>query len=314
MRKVIFILICFNVFLLGISPGYAFWIWSPKTGSWRNAKENVKLTPKEQLKAAQKFYDQGKYREALEESQKLIKYYPKAYEASEAQFYIGLIHEGMQKLYEGYKSYQKVIDKYPFSSRIEEIVERQLKIGQTFMSGEKRKAIGVELPVENPSIEIFRKVVENSPYGKHAAQAQYLLGMALKNVSRFQEAQGEFEKVVTTYPESEWAHSARFHAADCASKIAPKADYDQGLTQEAQRKFEEFVQSQPDAGLQEEARSQINRLKEKEAQGNLKTAGFYEKQNKPDSARIYYQEIVNNCSYCESATIAREKLKELEKK
>ena len=55
-------------------------------------------------------------------------------------------------------------------------------------------------------------------------------------------------------------------------------------------------------------------LKEKEAQGNLKTAEFYEKQKKPDSARIYYQEIVNNCSYCASATIAREKLKELEKK
>ncbi len=314
MRKVVFILMWLGIVSLCSSPSYAFWIWSPKTGSWKSPKQSVKPTPKGQLKVIQELYDGKKYQEALEESQKLIKHYPKAYEASEAQLFIGLSLEGMQKFYEGYKAYQKVIDKYPFSSRIDEIIERQLKIGQTFMSGEKRKAAGIDLPVENPSIEIFRKVVENSPYGKHAAQAQYLLGMILKNVSRFQEAHDEFEKVVTTYPESEWASPAKFQVADCASKIAPKAEYDQELTQEAKKKFEEFVKSQPDAALQEEARSQIDSLKEKEAQGNLHTAGFYEKQKKYDAARIYYQEIVNNCSYCESASIAREKLKELEKK
>lgn len=314
MRKIIFTLIWLSVFSLLITPSYGLWIWSPKTGLWTNPKARVKPTPKEQLKYVQELYDQAKYQEAVEECQRLIKHYPKAYEASEAQFYIGMSFEGLRKLYEAYLVYQKVIDKYPFSSRVEEIIERQLKIGQAFMSGEKRKAMGVKLPVENPSIEIFRKVVENSSYGKYAAHAQYLLGMTLKNFCRYQEARDEFEKVVTTYPESEWVASAKFQSADCAGKIAPKPEYDQELTQEAKRKFEEFVKSQPDAALHEEAQSQIDSLKEKEAEGNLKTAEFYEKQKKYESARIYYQEIVNICSYCASATKAREKLKELEKK
>ena len=74
------------------------------------------------------------------------------------------------------------------------------------------------------------------------------------------------------------------------------------------------MKSHPDEALQEEAKSQIDSLKEKEAEGNLKIAEFYEKQKQYDSARIYYREIVANCSYCASATQAREKLKELEKK
>lgn len=314
MKRAAIVLISLTVFLFLSVPGYGYWIWTPKTGRWANPKYNVKPNPKEQLKFALNLYEQAKYKEAIDECRRLIQYYPKAYEASEAQFYIGLSLENIDKLYEAYLAYQKVIDKYPFSARIEGIIERQLKIGQAFMSGEKRKALGVELPLENPSIEIFRKVIENSTYGKNAALAQYLLGMTLKNLSRFQEARDEFEKVATTYPESEWIAAAKFQAADCASKIAPKSDYDQELTKEAKKKFEDFIESNPDVPLSKEARSQIDSLKEKEAEGNLKIAEFYEKQMKYDSAKIYYQEIVNNCSYCASATKARERLRELEKK
>lgn len=303
-----------GIFCFLTARAHAYWIWTPKKGRWTNPKASVKPHPKEQLKFAQELYGQGKYPDAIDECRKLIKHYPKAFEASEAQFYIGLSFEADNKLYEAYQAYQKVIDKYPFSKRTEEIIERELKIGQAFMAGEKRRIGKVELPVENPAIEIFRKVVDNSVYGKNAAYAQYLLGMTLKNSSRYQEAREEFDKVATTYPESQWTTEARFHSADCASKIAPKAEYDQELTKEAKKQFEEFVKSQPEEKLKEEAHKHIDSLKEKEAEGNLKIAEFYEKQKKYAPAKIYYREIVDNCPYCVSATKAREKLKELETK
>lgn len=315
MKRGIFILILLSGLLVFAPSSFSFWIWTPKTGRWINPKASVKPHPREQLKFAQEFYGQGKFKETIEECRKLLRYYPKSYQASEAQFYIGLSLEGLGKLYEAYQAYQKVIDKYPFSGRIDELIERQLKIGEAFISGEKRKAaIGVEVRLENPAVEILRKVVDNSTYGKNAARAQYLLGTALKDLGRFQEARDEFEKVITTYPESEWVSLAKYHLADCTQKIAPKCDYDQELTKEAKEKFEEFAKVNPQAELAKEALSQIDALREKEAQAYLKTAEFYEKQKKYGSARIYYQEIVSSCPYCRSATAAREKLKELEKK
>ncbi|OGX24690.1 MAG: hypothetical protein A3J51_06035 [Omnitrophica WOR_2 bacterium RIFCSPHIGHO2_02_FULL_45_21] len=315
MKKTIFCLILITVIsFLALPPGYAYWIWTPKTGRWTSPKYSVKPNPKEQLKFSLEFYEQGKYKETIDECRKLIKRYPRAYEAAEGQFYIGSSLEKLNKPYEAYQAYQKVIDKYLFSTRIDEIIECQLKIGEAFMSGEKRKALGMELPVENPSLEIFRKVVENSTYGKFAAKAQYLLAMTLKNLGRFQEARDEFEKVVTTYPDSEWVAAAKFQAADSLGRIAPKADYDQELTKEAKEKFQQFLGSHPDTSLSRQAEHQIDSLKEKEAEGNLKIAEFYEKQKKYEPARIYYQEIVESCYYCSSAKKAREKLKELEKK
>jgi outer membrane protein assembly factor BamD len=314
MKRVVFVSILLGAFLFFTAPAFSFWVWTPRTGRWVNPKYSVKPNPREQLDFAKEFYNQGKYKEAIEECKKLLKYYPKSYQASEAQFYIGLSLEAMDKLYKAYQAYQKVIDKYPFSARIDEIIERQLKIGEVFVSGEKRKALGVRLPVENPAIEILRKVIDNSPYGKNAARAQYLLGMVFEEAGRFQEAHDEFEKVITTYPESEWVSLAKYHSAYCASKIVPEGDYDQELTRQAKEKFEEFVKTHPDEALRKEAISHIDTLKEKEAEGALKIAEFYEKQKKYNSARIYYQEIVNNCPYCQSATRARDKLKELEKK
>ncbi len=314
MKRAVFLLVLLGVFLFSAAPAFSFWIWTPKTGRWVNPKYSVKPNPREQLEFAQEFYNQGKHKEAVEECKKLLKYYPKSYQASEAQFYIGLSLEAMDKLYEAYQAYQKVIDKYPFSTRIDEIIERQLKIGEAFASGEKRKALGVELPLDNPAIEILRKVVDNSTYGKNAAKAQYLLGMVLKDAGRFQEAREEFEKVIAAYPESEWVSLAKYHSADCGSKIAPKGDYDQELTKQAKEKFEEFVKTHPDETLRKEAIGHIDVLKEKEAEGALKIAEFYEKQKRYDSAKIYYQEIASSCPYCKSATKARDKLKELENK
>ncbi len=295
------------------APAYAFWIWTPKTGRWINPKDSVKPTPKEQLRYAMDFYELGQYKEAMQEFKALLKYYPKSYEASEAQYYIGLTYEGTHELYEAFRAYQRVIDKYPFSTRVDEIIEREVKIGEAFLAGEKRKALGVYLPLENPAIEIFRRVVDNSKYGKNAARAQYLLAMALKSEGRFQEARDEFDKCVTTYPESEWPAQAQLQAADSANKMAPKADYDQELTKEAKSKLEEIIQSGTDEKLTTEAKRQMVNLNEKEAESNLGIAEFYQRQKKFDAAKIYYQDIVDSCPNCSSAIKAREKLKELEK-
>lgn len=250
-KKTVFFLTV--VFLLQASSANAFWIWTPKTGKWINPKSAAKETPKEQFEFAKGFYAGKKYAEAKQEFQKLIKAYPKSFEASESQYYLGLVEEQEGNLYEAYQAYQKVIDKYPFSERIQEANEREYKIGEAFMSGEKRKALGVALPVENPSIEIFSKVVENSTYGPLAANAQYKLGLVLKGLMRYYEAEDAFSKVISNYPDSEWVEAAKFQIASCRAAVSKGSDYDQGATAEAKQKFEEFISEHPDAVLSRQA-------------------------------------------------------------
>lgn len=310
------IVISVALLILGFSfnPAYAYWIWTPKTNKWVNPRSAVKSTPKEQFDFAKNLYDIKNYEEAKREFRKLLKAYPKSAEAAESQYYLGRIEEDKDNLYEAYQAYQRVIDKYPFSERIQEIIEREYKIGEAFMSGERRKAWGITLPVENPSIEIFSKVVENSTYGPLAPKAQYKLGLVLKGLLRYYEAEEAFNKVISSYPDSEWSAAAKFQIAECRSAVSRGPDYDQVASQEAKQKFEEFVREHPDAELSQEAQQNIDQLNEKEAESSYNTAIFYEKQKAYESAKIYYNDIINNHSQSPWAAKAMERLQIIGKK
>lgn len=296
-----------------ISPAYPYWIWTPKTGKWVNPKTTVKQAPKEQFDFAKGLYEIKNYTEAKREFKKLIKSYPKAFEAAESQYYLGLIEEAQDNLYEAYLAYQKVIDKYPFSERIQEIIEREYNIGEAFMRGEKRKAIGMALPVENPAIEIFTKVVENSTYGPLAPKAQYNLGLVLKGLMRYYEAEEAFNKVISSYPDSQWATAAKFQIASCRQAVSRSSDYDQGAAKEAKQKFEEFVKEHPEAVLSRQAERNIEELNTKEAESKYNIGRFYEKQKEYKSALIYYNEVINSYPNTRWAVKALERVQIMEK-
>jgi len=299
---------------LVLERAYPYWIWTPKTRKWTNPKNAVKPTPKEQFDFAKTFYDAKNYEDAKRELKKLLKSYPKALEAAEGQYYLGLIEETQNNLYEAYKEFQKVIDKYPFSERIPEIIEREYKIADSFMTGYKRKALGIALPVENPAIEILAKVIENSTYGPLAPQAQYKLGLVLKGISRYYEAEEAFSKVIKNYPNSEWVDAAKFQIASCRQSVSRGAEYDQGASKEAKDQFEEFVREHPDAVLSQEAEKNIDQLKDKEAESNYNIGRFYEKQGSYDAARLYYNDLVNSNPDSSWAVKAMERLQIMEKR
>lgn len=312
MRRIILCL-CI-IFALSVNPAYPFWIWTPKSGKWVNPKNLPKDTPKAQFDYAKSFYEEKKYEEAIREFKKLVRAYPKSFEASESQYYLGLTEEERGNLYEAYLAYQKVIDKYPFSERIKEIIEKEYAIAEKFIAGYKRKALGMTLPVEDPSIEILTKVVENSTYGPLASKAEYKLGLVLKGLQRYYEAEDAFNKVVSNYPDSEWVEPSKFQIAACRAAVSRGPDYDQGAMQEAKQKFEEFVKEHPDAVLSKEAENNIDKLKEKEAAASYNIAVFYEKQKAYKAARIYYENVMNNYSGSTWAVKALERTQLMERK
>ena len=301
------------IFTLATSPAYSFWIWTPKTGKWVNPKNMAKDNPKAQFEYALSFFNENKFEDALREFKRLIKEYPKSFEASESQYYLGMVEEDRGNLYEAYQAYQKLIDKYPFSERIKDVVEKEYNIAEKFMSGYKRKALGIDLPVENPAIEIFAKIVENSTYGPLAPKAQYKLGLVLKGAQRYYEAEDAFNKIVSNYPDSEWVEPSKFQIASCRAAVSRSPDYDQGAAGEAKQKFEEFVREHPDAVLSQEAEINITKLNEKEAAANFNTARFYEKQKAYKAADIYYSNVVKSYPNSVWAAKSLERLQVLEK-
>ena len=293
LRRNLLLLAIFLILFPSLSP--AVWIWTPETGKFINPKWAVKPTPGDQLEYAQSFREQGKCIKAIAEYKKLIKAYPRAKEAPEAEFFIGQCLEDMTKPYEAYKAYQLVIDKYPFSERASQIVSLEYNIANHLLENKGRsKWAETVVGSDDRVIEILRMVIKDAPYGKYAAIAQYKIGLYLKEKGMYQEARDEFEKTMNDYPESEWAQASKFQIAMADMSRASDAQHEQKVSTVAMGEFNEFVKSHPDSQLTPEAKAQMARLKDKEAENNFVIAKFYQKQKNFKAARIYYKEVAQN--------------------
>jgi len=288
------LIITILIFFVFNSSVFGYWIWTPKTNKWVNPKYAVKDNPKKQLEYAMELYDSEKYKEAMQEFKKLINKFPKSYEASEAQFFIGSCFEKQDKSYEAFKAYQTVIDKYPFSERTNEVIEKEYSIGEQFLEKQTSTFWQTFSGQENPAVEIYRAVINNAPYSKYADISQYKIGLILKDLGRATESREEFGKLINEYPQSQWVKAAKYQMALIDAEIAPEPDYSQESTKTAVEGFEEFVSEYPEAELSKDARQQISRLKEKEAKKDFDIAKFYEKQKAFESAKIYYKYVFDN--------------------
>ncbi|MCF7872747.1 MAG: tetratricopeptide repeat protein [Candidatus Omnitrophica bacterium] len=273
---------------------YPFWIWSPKTQKWKNPEYSALATPTLQYKEAIKSFKKGDFKRAYKEFKKLLVNYPDSKEAPEAQYYLGITLEELDKPFEAYLAFEKVIQSYPNSKRINEVVEREYNIGEYFLNRENKKLLGISIYdfVNHPSVQIFQSIVEETPYSEYASRAQYKLGVIFLQLSRFKEAREAFQKVIDDYSDSRWATPAKYQLALATAQAFPGADYDASYLKKATQSLDDFIKEHPEAKISKEAEEQLAKLRSKEAEKIFEIALFYKKQNRPESAKIYLEKVI----------------------
>ncbi len=315
MKKYIIAVASAFLFLLAAPLSHAYWIWTPQTGTWINPKWAVKDTPQQQFDWAFKFFKAKDYKKSAEEFLRLVRFYPQAELAAESQYFAGKSYEAMEEYEQAFYAYQKGIETYPFSKRLDEMTEREYEIAGKFYAGQKVKVLGIPtFPSVWKAIEMYQKVVDNAPYGKYADQSLFKIGECYKKAGDFQQARLAFQKLVDEHPESKLAEEANFQVGLCASQASLKPSYDQSVTDEALKEIEDFAKRHPESKLTADADKMHKSLREKKAQSDYTIAEFYWKQKWYDSAGEYYKDIVANFPDTETAKKAEERLKIIEKR
>lgn len=313
-RSIVFLLTALLISQAFAGVSFAYWIWTPETGKFINPKHAVKETPPKQLEWAVSFFESKDYKRAIAEFQKMIKHYPLSKLTSEAQFYLGLCYENTGEYYRAFENYQLVIEKYPYTERVEEIIEREYRIGNLFYAGQKAKMLGMAiLPAKGKAVEILSKVVENAPYGKYADIAQYKLGQCYIEMQDYINAALAFKEIIENYPKSPLVDDAKYQIAICAVSSTSGPEYNEEDTDKAIKEFRDFVKRYPDSSMEKEARKFISKLENQKAQNSFNIAQFYERQKNFSSAIIYYEEILDKYPESELAPQALEKLQIIRK-
>ncbi len=298
------------VLLFAGGDGFGFWVWTPKTGRFENAKDVGKDTPSAQAKFAK---EQKDAEQALQQWRSLLKRFPDSPQAAEALYNIGRIYEDLHRYYAAHKAYKELLTKYPFSPYFVKALEREYNLGLKFLQGYRRKFWDITKPIENPAPEIFDLIISVSPNGKYAPPALYYKGLYLKKKKRFAEAKSAFEKLLRSYPDSDFADKAEYQLAMCYYEMSLDPQYDQEYTTKAIEALRRFIKKYPDSTFRPRAEELIAGLEEKKAQHLLEVARFYLKQGNSRSAKIYLEDVLDHYPGTKSAREAKEILRRIDK-
>lgn len=286
-------------YVLVVSGISAYWEWTPKSGKWVNPKYRIGETSAEQWETAMNTYKAEDYEKALSEFKKLLEYFPTSKEAPEAQFMVGDCYEKLDSPYEACQSYQEVIDKYPSTSRLKEIVERQKKIADYFYAYKtsdmsiKEKAKGI-FTVSNweKAANIYQMAIKNYPYYEKADEVQYRIADCYMKMEKYETARTEFDKVSSQYLDSPWIDDAEYQKGMCWLNESRKFPNSDQIFEKAIKSFEEFAVRYPESEFVDKAKEEVKKLYGRKSERIYEIAKFYEKDGDLNAAKIYYRQVI----------------------
>ncbi|MGZ4963099.1 MAG: tetratricopeptide repeat protein [Limisphaerales bacterium] len=280
-------------------------------GTWQ------RQSAREQLQVAQDAFDKKNYRLAMKAAKRTVKMRKLSDFAPQAQYLIGRCYEAQHKDEKAFKAYQEVLEKYPKFTDYQDVQKRQFDIAVRYLNGQFYRLFGY-VPLYRSwekTAGLFDKVVKNGPYSPIAPQAQMDIGAAREKQKEYPLAVKAYERAADRYADQrQVAADATFKAGLAYQKEARTADYDQSVAGKAIATFTDFMALYDDDPRVPDAQRRIASLKSEQALGNFRIAQYYEKGNKWEAARIYYNAAYAIDATSPMGTQARQRIEALKRK
>lgn len=124
--------------------------------------------------------------------------------------------------------------------------------------------------------------------------AQFLLGEAHFKMKEYIIAAAEYEKMMIQFPQSHLAEESEYKLGLCYYEMSPKPALDQQYTAKAIDAFQLFIEDYPQSPRVDDATEMIGKCRWKLAGKEFRGGRLYHKMGEYSSARIYYNEVLNN--------------------
>lgn len=204
-------------------------------------------------------------------------------------------------------NFDELLDKFPESKYFYPALDRQYEIADAFLSGYKRRFLGVPLlNAEDEAIEMMFRIQQRSPGSPLAEKA-------LKRTADFYYADAQYDLAADAYQ----AFADRYRRSPDMPQVRLKKAFAQ-LAQftgtrfdptpviNARTSLEEIAVDYPDLARQENVAAVIERIDAALARKVYQQAKFYERTHEPRAAAYQFQYLIKN--YPASAEAERAKV------
>jgi len=256
-------------------------------------EEDVSGNAQELARIAEEATQRGNLNRAVKAYRKILSRYGHDHLAPEASFRIGQLQEQRQDYLRAAGAYRYVIEHYPQSPYFDQAIEGQFHIGEIYLSGKKRKILGVPMGnMLDAAIEIFASVVRSAPYGKFTPRAQFNIGLAREKQGLADGAIEAYQAVIDKYPNDPVAADAQYQIGYLWYAAARAGTKDPNAVTRAKTGFQDFLFRYPHSEKAGQARENLARLDTKATSDSFGIAKFYDKQKNYRAAVIYYNDVI----------------------
>ncbi len=286
--------------LTGAIPTHAFWGSSLFSRSGDKKVLNAEELSSQEGKASAalakaKGYEQsGKTRQARDAYKAIIKDYSRTDAGAEAKFGYARMLEAGGDGRKAFDQYQELVTNYRNSPNFNDAVSRQYAIAEALRTSKRKGFLGIGAAIQ-PSklIEMFDKISSTAPYTEWAPKSLLNVGYIRSDLGEKDAAITAFKKVSDKYPGTDYSKEAQYRIFKLRGDVAEKSN--SPLKDRAQAEAGlDFINQNPSDQRTAEVKTDMQQIVEKEMEKQYNTGQFYEKSGKPESARIYYREVVKN--------------------
>src|ERR1041385_2904143 len=279
-------------------------------------EEQVSDTALELYNRAQSAEKEGNLKRAIRAYSEIVRRHPKDALAPAALYRGAQLQEQMHSYFVAADSYRILVEKYPGSPHFDEAIEAQFRIGEMFLSGKKKKILGVVAYGNSldRAVTVFANIVRTAPNGKYTARAQFNIGLAREKQNVPEMAIEAYQAVVNKFPNEPVAADAQYQIGYMWMMAAQKGTTDASATDKARTAFQDFLLHYPHSEKAAQARANLDLLEHKATTSSYQVAKFYDKQKYYRAAVIYYNEVIRQQPGSAESNLAKKRIDQLRAK
>jgi outer membrane protein assembly factor BamD (BamD/ComL family) len=264
----------------------------------------------QQAKAAD---DAGKAGKAIKLYDRTATRYPFLSSAGQARYRQAQLLEQEGEVQKAFEAYDKFIEQNPASPLYATALSRQASMAQSAAEGDvKSSFLGLKTKISlDKTVAMLTKVAEHAPKSRTASKARFTIGELYQSKKKSREAIAAFRELVKEQPDSPEAPEALFRVGLILMEEAERGNQNQSNIDLAREAFNDYLIQYPGHSRNAEARNMIASLSGREMERSFQIAEFYLKTGRPESAKVYYRDIVKRTGSGKTHDAAKARLKEL---
>jgi outer membrane protein assembly factor BamD (BamD/ComL family) len=257
--------------------------------------------------------DAGKTGRAIKLYDQTATRYPFAQSAAQARFRQAQLLEQQGEIQKAFEAYDKFLEYFPGNSLYAAALSRQAAMAQSAAEGDvKSSFLGLKTKLSlEKTVAMLEKVISHAPKSRTASKARFTMGELYQSKKKSREAIATFRQLVREQPESPEAPEALFRVGVIYIDEADRGNQNQSNLDLSREAFNDYLIQYPSHSRNAEAHKMIASLGGRELQRSFDIAEYYLKTGKPESAKIYYRDIVKRTATGQLHDASKARLKEL---